>query len=99
MKRKPGTVSSGPRVPYTKCAPKCLVSASANITMSPRATDRLRHIASPLPRAIPYSGSSSFSEYTSAPHRRAIPLVPSVESASTTMTWSTRLLRRFRRAS
>src|SRR5258708_30636262 len=65
--------------------------------MSPRATDRLRHIAAPLSGGIPDAGSSLFSEYTSTPHSRAIALVPSVESASTTMTWSTSRLRRFRR--
>src|ERR1039458_58661 len=43
-----------------KCSSKFLVSASANITMSPRATDRLRHMASPLPWAGPQAGRRSF---------------------------------------
>src|SRR3954452_12609594 len=64
--------------------------------MSPQHVLSARHIASPLPRTGPSSGSSAFSLTASAPARRAMSAVPSAESASTTSAWS--IMPRSRRA-
>src|SRR3954451_17771479 len=77
-------------MPVAKWAEKSRVSESRYTTSSRRATDRARHMASPLPSTWPNSGSSSASWRTSAPWRAATSALPSTEAESTTSTWSIR---------